>query len=190
MQRRIDSCVGEHGAQQTAMIQSNPEVLESEALQHFGRGTEQLGLDDQRRRSDGVDIALVKLAEATLLRSVGPPHRLHLIALEKLGQLGAILRDHAREGHRQVVAERQISLTAPAFFTALEDAENQAVALLAVLPHQRVDVLGRWRFERFEPVTLVHAGDDAHHVLAPADVVGKKIAHPTRRVSIHATLET
>ena len=65
-----------------------------------------------RRRADRIDVALVELAEAALLRPVGPPHRLDLIALEEPRQLRAVLGDDPRQRHRQVVAQRQVRLAA------------------------------------------------------------------------------
>jgi hypothetical protein len=46
---------------------------------------------------------LIKLAEAALLRPVGAPHRLHLVALEELRQLRAVLGNDAREWDGEVV---------------------------------------------------------------------------------------
>ena len=72
---------------------------------------------------------------------------------------------------------------------ALQDLENELVALLAVLAEQRLDVLERRRLERLEPVALVDAADDADDVLAPADVVGKKVAGARAGVSLSADMD-
>ena len=72
----------------------------------------------------------------------------------------------------------------PAFLPALQDLENQPVALLAVLPHQRLDVLDGGRLERLEAVAPVHVGDHADHVLAPPDVLGEEVAHAARGLGL------
>ena len=56
-------------------------------VEHVADGGAQLRLGDRRRRADGVDVALVELAEAALARPVGAPDRLDLVALEELRQL-------------------------------------------------------------------------------------------------------
>ena len=125
---------------------------------------------------DRVDVALVELAEASARRPIGAPHRLDLIALEEPRQLVLILRDDARERHGEVVAQRQIRLAARLVLAALEDLENELVALLAVLAEQRLDVLERRRLERLEAVALVDIAHHADHMFPAPDVVGEEVA--------------
>ena len=61
--------------------------------QHLADRREEFRLDDRRRRSDRVDVALIELAEPSARRPVRAPDRLNLIALEELRQLVLILRD-------------------------------------------------------------------------------------------------
>jgi hypothetical protein len=61
-----------------------------------------------------------------------------------------------------------------------QDLENELVALLAVLPEQRLDVFEGRGFERLESVPLVHVADDADDVFTPSDFVRKKIAGSAR----------
>ena len=136
------------------------EVAEPERRQHVADRGQQLGLDDRRRRSDRVDVALVELAEPAARRPIGAPHRLNLIALEELRQLVLVLRDDARERHRQVVAQREVGLAARLVLAAREDLEDELVALFAVLAEQRLDVLERRRLERLEAVALVDVAHD------------------------------
>src|SRR6185436_8852268 len=65
-------------------------------------------------------------------------------------------------------------------FSPLEDLEDELIALFAVLPHQRLEVLDRRRLERLAPVALVDATDHADDVLSTPDVFGEVIAHPAR----------
>ena len=131
--------------------------------------------DDSTSTSTSVDVALVELAEASLRRAIGAPHRLDLISLEKLRQVVLILRDDARERHREVVSQREVRFAAGLVLAALEDLEDELVALFAVLPEERLNVLERRRFERLESVPLVHLADDTNDVLPPSDVVGQKV---------------
>jgi hypothetical protein len=62
-----------------------------------------------------------------------------------------------------------------------QDLEDQLIAFFAVLPHQRLEVLNRRGFERFEAVALVDLLDDADDVLPPSDVLGQEVAHAARR---------
>ena len=105
VQLRRHAGVRQHRIQQLAVIDDDLEVLEAKLQQHVGGRRQDLCLDGHRRRADRVDVALIELAEAALLRPVGAPHRLNLVALEELRQLRPILGDDARERHGHVVAQ-------------------------------------------------------------------------------------
>ena len=158
------------------MIEPDRELPEAEAAQRVGDRAENVRLDHGRRRPDRIDIALKELAEPSARRPVRAPHRLNLIPFEDLRDLVLILRDDARERHREVVPEREIGFAGVLVLAALEDLEDQLVAFLAVLPEQRLDVLERRRLERLEAVPLVHVPDHADDVLAAPDVVRQEIA--------------
>ncbi len=64
----------------------------------------QLYLIEQRTRADDIDIALVELAIAPLLWTVGTPYGLYLIALKGQYNLALVLYYVASKGHGQVVA--------------------------------------------------------------------------------------
>ena len=174
---RRNSRVREHRVQKLPVIDDNLEVLEAQVDEHVGRGREQFGFDGHRRRSDRVDVALVELAEAALLRAIGAPDRLYLIALEELRQLAAILGDHSRERHGEVVAQRQVCLAGFGALAALENLEDQAIAFFTVLALQRLEILDRRRLERLEAVLLIHVGDHADHVLPAPHVFRQEVAH-------------
>ena len=163
-----------------AVIEADVEVVEPKLRQHVRSGRADFSLDERRRRADRVHVALEELAEAPARRPVGPPDRLHLIPLEELGQLGLVVGDHAGQGHREVVAQGQIGLSRGLALAALQDLEDELIALVAVLAQQRLEVLDGRRLDRLEPVALVDARHDAHHMLPAADVVGQEVAHPAR----------
>src|SRR5689334_6026552 len=60
---------------------------------------------------------------------------------------------------------------------ALENLEDELIALFAVLPQERVDVLGSGCLERLEAVALVDTLDDADDVFTPTHVFRKEVAH-------------
>ena len=182
VQRRRHAGRVEHAGEELPMIQTHREVGEAQAAEHLSPGREQLGLDGHRGRAGGIDVALVELAEAALLRPIGAPHRLHLVALEELGQRGPVFGHHARQRHGEVVAQGEIGLAGLAVFATLQDLEDQPVAFFAVLAREGLDVLDRRRLERLEAVALEHPGDDAYDVLAPANVGRQEVAHAARRL--------
>ena len=77
--------------------------------------------------------------------------------MKNLRQLRLILGHHARQRHRQVVAQREIGLPAGLVLAALENLEDELVAFLAVLAEERLDVLGGGGLERLESVAIVDA---------------------------------
>ncbi len=158
------------------MVQAHDEIGESELQEHIRHRRQLIDFGDRSGRADRVDVALIELAEASARRPVGAPDGLNLVTLEELRQIVLVLRDDAGERNGQVVAQRQIRFAALLVLAAAQDLENQLVAFLAVLAEQRLDVLERRRLERLEPIAFVHTADDPDDVLAPADVVGKKIA--------------
>ena len=153
---------------------------EAQPGQHVGTGRQQLGLDGHRRRAGGVDIALVELPEAPLLRPIGAPDRLHLIPPEVLRKGGAMVRHDPRQRHGQVVTQGQVGLAGLAIVAPLQDFEDQPVALFPVLASERLDVLDGRRLERLEAIALVDVADHADHVLAAPDVGRQEVAHAAR----------
>jgi hypothetical protein len=90
----------------------------------------------------------------------------------------------ARQRHGQIVAQREVCLACLLVLAPLEDFEDELIALFAVLPQQRLDVLDRRGLQRLKPVALVHPLDDADDILAPANIRGEKVAHPARRLCL------
>ena len=100
---------------------------------------------------------MIKLAVATFLWAVSTPYGLNLIALEWELYLLAVLYNEACKRHGQVVAQTfladlggqctdgaigqllRIQRTFPV--AGIQDLKEQLVALLAILAHQRTEVL-------------------------------------------------
>ena len=167
--------------------------LETQFLQDLGAGGEDLRLHGWAGRADDVDIALKELTVAPFGRSVGAVDGLHLVAFEEARQLAAILGDDARQRHGQVVAHAGIadavlggavSQRALQLFATLEDAEDELVALVAILAEQRGQPLHGRRLQRLEAIALVDALDGFGDIVAAQHVQRQKIAHAAQRLGV------
>ena len=65
---------------------------------------------------------------------------------------------------------------------ALQDLENELVALFAVLAEKRLDILERGSLERLETISLVHVSNDTDDVFPPAYLIREIVARATRRL--------
>src|SRR5262245_48467543 len=108
---RVNTRLIENSSQHLSMIDPNSEVVEAECAQGITGSGHQFGFNNHRARAQHIDVALIKLAQASTGESIGAPYRLNLIPLEKLWQLILVLCDDARQRDRQVVAQREIGLT-------------------------------------------------------------------------------
>ena len=91
-------------AEDFTVIQLNGDI-DVEAVEHLVNHGDQLHLIEQGVATHDVGITLVKLAVTALLGTVGAPHRLHLVALERHLQVVAMLHHIAGKRHRQVIAQ-------------------------------------------------------------------------------------
>ena len=98
VQRRGHAEALEHAAQEAPVIEPNDEVAEPQPTEHIADRGADFGFDHRRSRADGVDVALIELAEPAAGRTVRPPHRLNLVALEEARQLAAVLGHHRASG--------------------------------------------------------------------------------------------
>ena len=171
-----------------AVVDPQTHPLEVEGVEGLGDGLEDAGLRDDRGRAEEVDVALIEFAEAPALRPVRAPHGLDLVALEPPGQVVPVPRHDAGERHREVVAEPEVRQLRDAgvggqrgqALTPLQDAEDELVALVAILPEQHVEPLHRRRLERDEAVPLVRALDLIDDHPARSHRAGEEVAHAAR----------
>ena len=101
---------------------------------------------DLGRGADDIHVALVELAVAALLGTVGPPDRLDLETLEREGYLVLVLDHEPGEGNREVVPQALLGRQGRLLAGVL-DAEQELVALVAVLSEQGGEVLHRRRVD-------------------------------------------
>ncbi|MGC4121722.1 MAG: hypothetical protein QM765_45530 [Myxococcales bacterium] len=115
-----------------------------------------------------------------------------LVALEVARQLPLVLGVDAGERDGQVVAQRGVGQVllqhrlaalehAAQGLAAVQDPEDELVALVAVLAHQRVQALHRRRLERVEAVLAVDAADHVEDELAAAHVARQEVARALGR---------
>ena len=154
----------------------------------------QFHLGQQRVCAHYVGIALVELAIASLLRTVGSPYGLYLITAEGHGQFLAVLHHVAREGHSQVVAEAllaeacsQVAGCALGQFpladaaqevAAVQYLEEQFVALLAVLAHQRAEVLHCGRLYLLETIEFINLANGVEDIVSSCCFLRTEVACP------------
>lgn len=170
------------------MVDAHLELREAERGDRRVGERDALGVGHPRGGAHDVGVALVKLAEAALLRSVCAPHGLDLVALERERQR-AVHRDDPGQRHGEVVAERHVRLALAPALAALEDAEDELLALVAVLAHQRFDALDGGRLERLEAVPREELADDADDVEAAVHRLGEQIAGAAGGLDGHGSSE-
>ena len=166
--------------------------VDAESREHLVHDLHQLHLVEQGIGAHHVGIALVKLAVTSLLRAVGAPYGLDLIAFERQLQLVAVLHHEAGEGHGEVVAQSlfteaggQLCGILFAVFIGrhlasevarIENFEEQFVALFAIFPHERGEVLHGRGFDLAETVECIDASDGFKNIVAPCHFHGAEIA--------------
>src|SRR5437867_11285480 len=91
--------------QNLPMIYANDEIIESKSDQGITCRRDQFSFNHHGSRAEYVNIALIEFAEAATRGTIGTPHRLNLVAFEKFRQLVLILRNHARQRHREIVTQ-------------------------------------------------------------------------------------
>ena len=77
----------------------------AEPLEHGVNNLHEFHLVEQRVGANHVGVALIELAVASFLRTVGAPHRLNLVAFERQLEFVAVHHHIACEGYGEVVAE-------------------------------------------------------------------------------------
>ena len=151
----------------------------------------EIHLVEQRVRAHHIDVTLVELPVATLLRTVGTPYGLYLIALEGQLKLFAVLHHIACERHGEVVAQtflaelrRKLQRRGVGHLVGghtvkeiarVEYLKQQLVALLAVLTHQRGEVLHCRRLYLTKTVELEHPADSIEDIVSLCHLKGSEV---------------
>jgi hypothetical protein len=122
-----------------------------------------------------VEVGLIELAVAPLLRPLAAPDLLDLVALERELQLAAKLLHVPRQGHRQIEVQSELIALALA---ALEAADGvDLLGRLALMGEER-DRFDRTRLQRHEPVQFEPSADAVEHLLLDDPLVGQPLREP------------
>ena len=125
----------------------------------------QLQFADQAVTADHIHVALVELAIAAFLRTVGTPYRLDLETLERETDFFAVLHYVPCERNGQVISQTFLRRQRR-FLAAVLDPEQQFVAFLAVFAHQRTDILHCRSLDLLEAIQREHAFDRVKDIIA------------------------
>jgi hypothetical protein len=84
------------------------DAVQADGGEGLAGGLDELGFGQDARLADDVDVALVELPVAALLRAFGTPHRPDLERAERAGQPGVVAAVEPGQRHRQVVAQAEV----------------------------------------------------------------------------------
>src|SRR5581483_7520234 len=167
-----------------AVIEADQELLaapETQALQHVRDRADHLGVRHRAGRADDIHVALVELAEASPGRPLGAIDRLYLVALVDARQVVA------QPGVAQALLERLAvgcGQRAIQLLAALEHAEDQLVAFIAVLAQQGVQALQGRRLQRLEAVRLIDVFYHRDYIIASQYLQRQEVARAAERRGI------
>ena len=151
-------------------------------------------LVEQAVRAHHIGITLIEFAITAFLRTVGSPHGLYLITAEGKRKFLAVLHHIAGEGHGQVVAQaflaqlggqssRGALLQSACRYvaqevTAVQNLEEQFVALFAILAHQHTQILHGRSLYLLEAIELVHLTDGVEDIIASGHLLWSEVPCP------------
>ena len=154
----------------------------AEAGEDFVDNLHEFDLIEERIGTDDVGIALVELAIAAFLRTIGAPNGLDLVALEGEGEFFAVLHDKTGEGHGEIVAKSLLAElggeggcrggfvvgggNGAGEVAAVEDFEEEFVPFFTILAHEGGEVLHGGRFDLAKAVKTVDAADGVEDIIA------------------------
>ena len=91
-----------------------------------------------------------------------------------------MVRDHACQRHRQVIAQRQFFLA-----SGMLRVKDQLLGIFAVLAHERLAQFEDGGLQRLEAVRGVDTVDDGERALPGFQLGGEEVARPRGRVKLH-----
>ena len=161
----------------TAIIDLDHELREAEGAHRVRDGGDRLRVGQHRGAAHGIDVALVELAETPALGTIAAPDRGDVVTLERQDEIVGVQRRHARQRHRQVVAQPDL---APALIgEAIEE-----FFVLAVLPGERRGVFECRGVERLVAVALEDLAQDPHHLLPQEHLGREEIAEAAEQLRL------
>ena len=158
---------------------------DAHGLQRVGEHRADLGIRGDRRRANGVRVALVELPEAARPGLFIAPDRPHGEAAVGRGQVIAELGRDAGQGRGHVIAQRH-----PFAVILLLPGENAGIGPVHVgqVLAKRLDGFHGRGFERIEAVAMVDLGDAVQHLLAFGHLGAEIVAEALGRLCLGAGL--
>ena len=185
----LDAETLEEPAQELAVVDADRERAERQLAKHAvdDRGDLRVIGERQRVLRDHVDVALVELAIASLLRALTAIDPLDLIAAEREVQLVLVLGHVARERHREIEPERELwhrgdragGLPLRERARGLDEV-HLLLRLAARLREQHARELERGRLDREEREALEAAPDRVEHALERELLRREELEHARR----------
>ena len=148
---------------------------DAESAIHFFDYLYQFIFGDEAVGADYVHITLIKLAVTSFLWSVSTPNWLDLIAAERELNLVAVLDDVTRKGNGEVVTQTFLGCFV-CFLSGVLDAEEQFVAFLAILAHQRGHQFHGWRFNLLEAIQREDGADGGEDIVSARHLKRTEVA--------------
>ncbi len=165
----------EQARQHPPRVELDGELRQLQRGEYVVLRAQRLGIRQQRRRAQRVQVALGELAVPVLAGTVGSPHGADHVPLVRRGQLAAVSGHDPRQRHRQVIPQRKVGLARCLVLAAPEDLENQLVAFVAVLAQQHIESLEGRRLQRLVAVAAEHVADDREGMLALVHLRGEEV---------------
>ena len=140
---RCDGGVGQQQVQDAAAGKPNLIPGNAQRFKAVADTANDLRICHLRLDANRVDVELHELAKTAGTRLVRAPHGRHLVAPERLRQIG-VLRDHARQGNGEVEPKPQL------LALRIRDSKDRLLGLLSRAAGEDVEILDRRRHERLE----------------------------------------
>ena len=166
--------------QDLAVVHADLETLEPEGGERLVNDGGDLGLvrDVKFAVADHVDVGLIELAEAAALGALAAVDLANLIAAEGEGEVVVVQGDVLRQRHRQVKAQREISVS-------LLEAVDLLLRLAAAFGEQHLAGLDDGGIERGEAIAAVGRAEDVHHPLHLLLRTGQQLHEAGERPGCH-----
>ena len=191
-----DAAVGGQRQPEPPVRQPDGRAGQPDRGQRLTGRLDQLRLGQHGRLADHVDVALVELPVAALLRPLRPPHRSDLEGPERRRQRRVIVPVEPGQRDREVIPQPEVDQfpqrSAGRDFGRQAPAQHLVDELLVVCAFpalQPADVLQCRGLDPLVPEPPVHRRDRLEHMVADRDVSGQQIPHPPGRtvVDLHGT---
>ena len=186
----------EQTPQNATVVDLNGKAADADRKQSLRRGRDQLDLTVGRFAAENVDIALLELAESSLLGALRTPYTVDLDTLHREHQLTLVIGVIAAKRKGQVIAQTEIGdvLNVALFhcldelFAALHDLKDQIQILAALGLIEVFRILDRGGGDTVEACRAVDRENGILKVIAETHLLGKVIVRAFYGCGFHGVL--